>query len=264
MSASKISWLKIGGMTLLAVGVVYATTKLNRSPAPRAEISPATLTSDDSPALQSRTQFPTILRVKPVAEAAPTFSPRYAPRDVTLPTEVPRPDRLPAGNYPLPTNPQPTPVPVTPLSVTPLSVTPLSEQPAPGSSGGQSASPVDHKDPPSAGPNQSTEAAISPTSGEPAAIAAESTLPSATDFEPADLRPADMPTTYITIAQDSFWNISKLRYGGEGRYFKALYFHNRGRILHPDQIPAGIEIETPTAAELRRLYPDLCQLGQRR
>jgi len=73
-----------------------------------------------------------------------------------------------------------------------------------------------------------------------------------------------MPTTYVTIDQDSFWNISKLRYGGEGRYFKALYFHNRGRILHPDQIPAGIEIETPTAAELRRLYPDLCQLGQRR
>jgi hypothetical protein len=73
-----------------------------------------------------------------------------------------------------------------------------------------------------------------------------------------------MPTTYVTIALDSFWDISKLRYAGEGRYFKALFIHNRDRISRPDQIPAGIEIETPPAAELLRLYPEHCQLGQRR
>jgi len=77
--------------------------------------------------------------------------------------------------------------------------------------------------------------------------------------------PSDVtPTTYVTVDADSFWNISKLRYGGEGKYFKALYYHNRNRILRPDQIPAGIEIETPSLEELKRLYPDLCGVGQRR
>jgi nucleoid-associated protein YgaU len=120
--------------------------------------------------------------------------------------------------------------------------------------------PVDRIEQPLPDPQRVPDA-VPPALPAPAGLAPKSSLPEA---ESAEAPPVDMPTTYVTVAKDSFWNISKLRYGGEGRYFKALYFHNRDRILRPDQIPAGIEIRTPPAAELLRLYPEHCQLGQLR
>jgi len=240
MSASNKSWLMVGGLAVVAIGVIYATKQLDGRRAPPAEITPGTLTSDNSPEARSRTHFPTILRAKPVTEAAPMVSPRYASRDATLPRDARLPvDDLPfdavrAERYPLSTDPPPTTSPPT-------------------------SRPVDNHGVSPSRPDPQEEGTVSPAFSEPPAVHEQSSLPNVSDSESPDVGPANMPTTYVTMAQDSFLNISKLRYDGEGRYFKALYFHNRKRILRPDQIPAGIEIETPSLAELVRLYPDLCQ-----
>ncbi|MDP6557109.1 MAG: hypothetical protein QGF59_15010 [Pirellulaceae bacterium] len=255
MSASNKSWLMVGGLALVVAGVIYAIKQLNGRSAPPAEIAPATLTSDNSPATRSRTHFPTILRAKPVTEAAPTVSPRYAPRDATLPRSdlvprdglVPRDDlqfdKVPVGRYPSPTG-------LPPSTSPPTTRPPIT-------------SPVDRSEVSPSRRDPQAGGAVSPAFSEPTAVDEPSSLPTVSDSESTDVRPAARPTTYVTVAHDSFWNISKLCYGGESRYFKALYFHNRSRILRPDQIPAGIEIETPPPAELLRLYPELCQLGQR-
>ena len=65
------------------------------------------------------------------------------------------------------------------------------------------------------------------------------------------------PVTYLTEADDSFWQISHLRYG-VGDYYLALFAHNRDRVGRPDRLQAGVVLSTPAIAELRRLYPDLC------
>ena len=255
MSAARISWLKVGGLALLAVGVIYATTKLNRNPAPPAEIAPPPLQNDSNAATQTRTGFPTILRAKPVTDAAPSFSPRYAPHEANLPRDAtmspdPQFDPRPTERYRLPTDGLlPDPLPSTRPATTAGAATSL-----------DNVLPVDRNEQPIPGP-QRLPNAVSPALPAPGGLAPTSSLP---ESEAAQTEPVAVPTTYLTVAQDSFWNISKLRYGGEGRYFKALYFHNRDRILRPDQIPAGIEIKTPPAEELLRLYPELCQLGQLR
>ena len=240
MIASIKSWLMIGGLVVVVALGFYATKQLDGQRAPPAEITPGTLSSNNSPERQSRTHFPTILRAKPVTEAASTFSPRYAPRDATLP----RDSRLPvddlqsntvsAERRPIPTDPPSTTSPATPRPVDSDGVSP-------------------------SGANPQAPGAVSPAFRAPAAVNEPSSLPNVSNLESPDDGAAETPTTYVTMAQDSFWNISKLRYGGEGRYFKALYFHNRKRVERPDQIPAGIEIETPSLAELERLYPDLCR-----
>jgi len=78
------------------------------------------------------------------------------------------------------------------------------------------------------------------------------------ESRPADEPAGDsIPATYRTRADDSFWGISEARYG-VGTYYRALYTHNRRLIARPDQIEAGILLETPSQAELKRLYPELC------
>jgi len=59
----------------------------------------------------------------------------------------------------------------------------------------------------------------------------------------------------ITGPDDSFWSISKRVYGSE-TYYRALFLHNRGEVLRPDQLRAGVELETPPLEELRSLYPN--------
>lgn len=64
----------------------------------------------------------------------------------------------------------------------------------------------------------------------------------------------------VTESQDSFWRISERVYGS-GKYYRALYQHNRQAVLRPDRLEAGIRIATPPLDELRALYPQLCPDG---
>jgi hypothetical protein len=68
--------------------------------------------------------------------------------------------------------------------------------------------------------------------------------------------PAVPPRQLLTEPNDSFWLMSQRVYGS-GQYYKALFEHNRQRVASPDQIDAGIEIDTPPLDELRALYPQL-------
>jgi nucleoid-associated protein YgaU len=61
----------------------------------------------------------------------------------------------------------------------------------------------------------------------------------------------------VTETDDSLWRVSKMVYG-RGDFYKALYLHNKAQLAYPDRIAAGIQIVTPSAAELRRLYPSAC------
>jgi nucleoid-associated protein YgaU len=65
------------------------------------------------------------------------------------------------------------------------------------------------------------------------------------------------PAGYYRIQpSDSFWSISQRVYG-TGRYFQALYEHNRRVCPQPDRLPAGLTIETPEPHLLERAYPEL-------
>ncbi len=64
------------------------------------------------------------------------------------------------------------------------------------------------------------------------------------------------PTHYVIQANDSFWTISQRLYG-TGRYFQALFVHNRRVCPQPDHLPAGATIETPPMHVLEKAYPDL-------
>jgi nucleoid-associated protein YgaU len=72
--------------------------------------------------------------------------------------------------------------------------------------------------------------------------------------------PAAPPTTpagfYVIQPNDSFWTISQRVYG-TGRYFQALYEHNRRLCPQPDRLSSGVTIETPEPYLLERAYPDL-------
>jgi len=259
MSTPQKSWLMVGGLVLAVAGVIYATRQVNGTPAPTAEITPPTPTSEVDPPPRARPHFPTILRAKPVTEAESTASPRYERNDATPPVDDPEFDPVPADGFPAP----PRLPPVTgfpPTSREPGTHSPAFSEP-PGIGRQTSPTEVSASAPSSSQPTNAGPAYAGPTDAGPADARPADLQSSAS--EPADIEPEGVPRTYVTIAADSFWNISKQRYGGEGRYFKALYYHNRNRILRPDQIPAGIEIETPPLAELQRLYPDLCQPGQR-
>ena len=63
--------------------------------------------------------------------------------------------------------------------------------------------------------------------------------------------------THRTGADESLWSIS-LAYYGRGSYFRALYEHNRRRIVRPDQLEPNVLIEIPSTGELRHWYPALC------
>lgn len=62
--------------------------------------------------------------------------------------------------------------------------------------------------------------------------------------------------TYRVKANDTYWTISERVYG-TGSYFKALYEHNRLRSADADRLSAGVELQTPDAATLERLYSEL-------
>ena len=63
-----------------------------------------------------------------------------------------------------------------------------------------------------------------------------------------------LPEFVITGPEDSFWSISEKIYGS-GTYYRALFRHNEGQVLRPDQIRAGIEVRTPPLTMLKQLYP---------
>lgn len=68
----------------------------------------------------------------------------------------------------------------------------------------------------------------------------------------------DVPTdTWTTEANDSLWEISLSRYD-TGEYYHALFELNRTKIQRPDQIRAGLTLETPAATVLRERFPHLC------
>jgi len=67
-----------------------------------------------------------------------------------------------------------------------------------------------------------------------------------------------LPRRQFTQANDSFWLISQRAYGS-GRYYLALYEHNRRQFPRPDQIVRGMEIDIPPLQELQNRYPKLCR-----
>jgi hypothetical protein len=96
------------------------------------------------------------------------------------------------------------------------------------------------------------------------------------EFQPENPNPADiaavhpqniLPTSpqpmnaaglgrYVVQPGDSYWTISQRVYG-TGRYFQALFEHNRRYCPQPDRLPVGVPIETPDRSELERMYADL-------
>ena len=64
-------------------------------------------------------------------------------------------------------------------------------------------------------------------------------------------------TQQIVQANDSFWWISQRAYG-RGDLYKALYMHNWHRFPHPDRLPEGQIVDTPSVNELYQSYPQFC------
>lgn len=62
---------------------------------------------------------------------------------------------------------------------------------------------------------------------------------------------------YRSVSGDSFWSIAQQIYG-DGRYFNALFQHNRQVVEDFDDLPVDSRIKTPPVEVLRSRYPDLC------
>ncbi|MBI3837370.1 MAG: LysM peptidoglycan-binding domain-containing protein [Planctomycetia bacterium] len=62
---------------------------------------------------------------------------------------------------------------------------------------------------------------------------------------------------YTVQPNDSLWTVSEKVYG-TGRYFKAIYEHNRARLPHADRLAVGTVIAVPPVAVLEQNYPSLC------
>jgi nucleoid-associated protein YgaU len=62
---------------------------------------------------------------------------------------------------------------------------------------------------------------------------------------------------YTVQPNDSLWTVSEKVYG-TGRYFKAIYEHNRARLPHADRLAVGTVIAVPPVALLEQNYPALC------
>jgi nucleoid-associated protein YgaU len=75
---------------------------------------------------------------------------------------------------------------------------------------------------------------------------------------PAPVEP-QMPADgkYTIQPNDSLWSISEKVYGN-GRYFKAIYEHNRGKLPSSDRLTVGTVIAVPPASLLEENYPALC------
>ena len=62
--------------------------------------------------------------------------------------------------------------------------------------------------------------------------------------------------SYVIEPNDSFWTISRKRYG-VGRYFKALARHNEQVVPDPSRMMPGVSISTPDVSVLEQRYADL-------
>jgi nucleoid-associated protein YgaU len=62
---------------------------------------------------------------------------------------------------------------------------------------------------------------------------------------------------YTVQPNDSLWIVSEKVYG-TGRYFKAIYEHNRTRLPHADRLTVGTVIAVPPVTVLEQKYPALC------
>ncbi len=243
MSAANKSWLMVGGLAVVVAAGIFATRQFQEPAAPPAEIRAAAVPSGEEATLAERTQLPTILRAKPVSDTGLSASPRYASQEGSEPQPVsPQFDQGPTRGYP-PRAGEPAGTFVAAGGPPSGTTSPPVETPPPGDSQ-QPGTPAFPQQP---GAGWSIKGDADPAATQPRL--------------PVHAGPARHATTYVTRADDSFWYISKRVYDGQGRYFKALYYHNRDRIERPDKIPAGIEIETPPLADLQRRYPDLCGIG---
>lgn len=70
-------------------------------------------------------------------------------------------------------------------------------------------------------------------------------------------------SSYVVQSNDNYWSISE-RLFGTGAYFQALAKHNAKKFPREDKLQTGDVIFAPSAAELERLYPELCPSPARR
>ena len=79
--------------------------------------------------------------------------------------------------------------------------------------------------------------------------------------KPRNSTPPPTGHEFVVHAHDDFWKISQ-RLFGTGGYAQAIERHNSSRLASDGVLQAGDVLLVPSAAELRRLYPELCpQLG---
>jgi len=116
----------------------------------------------------------------------------------------------------------------------------------------QGAQPFDESlDPPAAEP--AAEAEPEPAAAPPRSRyqAVEPSAPPA----PVAALPAN--GRYTIQPNDNLWKVSEKVYGN-GRYFKAIYEHNKIKLPDPDRLVAGTEIAVPPPGILEDRYPALC------
>lgn len=80
--------------------------------------------------------------------------------------------------------------------------------------------------------------------------------------EPQQAEPAGVDGKYTIAPNDNLWIISEKVYGN-GRYFKAIYEHNKSRLPQADRLTVGSVLDVPPADELERRYPNLCPKQRR-
>ncbi len=72
--------------------------------------------------------------------------------------------------------------------------------------------------------------------------------------------PSPRSPVYLVEQTDTYWSISKKLYGTP-RFFQALAEHNRDRVPQPEQLRAGVELQTPPAEELVEQYARFIPAG---
>jgi nucleoid-associated protein YgaU len=122
-------------------------------------------------------------------------------------------------------------------------------------------------------PGSATESNLlrSPDLSVPGPASASSTInpPRPTDLGLGNLGPANSGSgrradgTYVVQFDDNYWSISQKLFG-TGGYFQALAKHNAKKYPSEDRLKAGDVILAPSAAELEKLYPQLCPIPARR
>lgn len=251
---NQVKKLSLLGMILLCLAVVIVRLRGSSDLPPSTVIkaSPSGRSGTDLGAGRLAQQ-PTILRAKPdggEAEASPISSPREWKRTEAV-------DGAAAANQP----------PLYPTGTTFINPGWFDGPARSGGTAGATSEPRD-RDPnrERARPDDTSSGPAAPSDSSNAAAPARAWPDQASYQVPAqpairpDVPPSGAisvpPRQLVTEANDSFWLMSQRVYGS-GQYYKALFEHNRQRVASPDQIDAGIEIETPPLDELRALYPQL-------